>query len=454
MKAILLVFIISFFNVLPAFAQAKKVAVVKLLRGEVEILTLGKTAKLKVEDWVEDGATIKTAEKSFVKLVFVDKSQMNVGPNSEMKIEKFTGKDSGVIDLVKGKIRSQVSKDYLQMQDKDKSKLFIKTPNAVMGVRGTDFMISTNGANTSTVLFEGDIVFNKLDDRGESSPAALEQIVNGGVHIQPGDFSVMDSERNSPTVPARLNVQQFEVLEKSGNFETERKPDSAGGTDTTKSVVPAGLDGAAVANNSDTLKTEVAQASSAGAGSAPATASMANAAGFVSGDSVKPANGSFIHIDSGVIIPPGPGSVLDKNTNTYIPGADTGKVSSDGNYIPPKNVEITNDGKIMVAVPDRVSGTVKVTEVAKPAPTLTAVGAVGIGQVSQVMASNPSLVSAAATPQPVANDILNKSFTPNGLNDISTIQRNIPTGAVTPTESAAANSKTTSDVTVIVNPTP
>src|SRR6476619_7588686 len=112
-----------------AWAQ-KKVAVVKLLKGDVDILTLGKTSKLKVEDWVEDGSVVKTAEKSFVKLVFIDKSQMNIGPSSEMKIEKFGDKDSGVIDLVKGKIRSQVTKDYLQM-DRNKSKLFIKTPNAV-----------------------------------------------------------------------------------------------------------------------------------------------------------------------------------------------------------------------------------------------------------------------------------------------------------------------------------
>jgi hypothetical protein len=122
---------------------SKKVAIVKLLKGEVDVLTLGKTTKLKVEDWVEDGSVVKTGEKSFVKLVFIDKSQMNIGPGSEMKIEKFGEKDSGVIDLVKGKIRSQVTKDYLQM-DRNKSKLFIKTPNAVMGVRGTDFLISTN----------------------------------------------------------------------------------------------------------------------------------------------------------------------------------------------------------------------------------------------------------------------------------------------------------------------
>lgn len=133
---VLFLFMMSF----SAFAQSK-VAVVKLLRGDVDVqMKNKKTMKLKVDDWVENGATIKTGDKSFVKLIFIDKSQMNIGPHSEMKIENVTNKESGVIDLVKGKIRSTVTKDYLQIKDKDKSKLFIKTSNAVMGVRGTDFI--------------------------------------------------------------------------------------------------------------------------------------------------------------------------------------------------------------------------------------------------------------------------------------------------------------------------
>jgi hypothetical protein len=201
MKASTLVLVL-FFSV-SAFAQTK-VAIVKLIRGEADVLTLGKTTKLKVDDWVQNGDVIKTAEKSFVKLIFVDKSLMNVGPKSEMKIESFAGKDSGVIDLVKGKIRAQVTKDYLQIKDRDKSKLFIKTPNAVMGVRGTDFMISTNGTNTATVLFEGEIVFNKLDSREDLSSSRLEEIVDRGVKIYPGEFSVMEANRPLPTVPSRL----------------------------------------------------------------------------------------------------------------------------------------------------------------------------------------------------------------------------------------------------------
>ncbi len=363
MKAVVFTVLLS----LTHSAFAAKVAVVKLVRGEAFVQDVGKTTPLKVDDWVEDGAMVKTHEKSFVKLVFIDKSQMNVGPNSEMKIESFSGKDSGVIDLVKGKIRSQVSKDYLQI-NKDKSKLFIKTKNAVMGVRGTDFMISTNGLNTSTVLFEGEVVFNKLDSNRQMSPAALENIVNSGVRMFPGEFSVMEANRTMPTVPSLLNVQQREKLENNAEFAADRTPSSAN-AEPAKSVVPEGLNGQLVSNNSEVLKNEVAQVAST---NAPAPApSSGNPDGFVKGDMVKPANGSFVHIESGVIIPPGPGSVLDSNTNTYIPGQDSGKVAGDGSYIPPKNVEITNDGKILVKTQD-ASGKPVIVEAKPRSPVVEA----------------------------------------------------------------------------------
>lgn len=158
---------------LPAFAS--KVAIVKIVRGTVTNYVAGKPFTIKAEDWVENGSIIKTSDKSFVKLIFTDKSQMNIGPNSLMRIQNFTGKDSGIIDLVKGKVRTQVSKDYLQI-DKHKSKLFFKTQNAVLGVRGTDFMISTNGKNTATVLFEGEIAFNKYNGAKNLSSDNLEAI--------------------------------------------------------------------------------------------------------------------------------------------------------------------------------------------------------------------------------------------------------------------------------------
>lgn len=324
-----------------AFGQAKKVAVVKIVRGDVDVLSLGKTVKLKIDDWVEDGSVVKTADKSFAKLIFIDKSQMNIGPNSEMKIEKFAANDSGVIDLVKGKIRSQVTKDYLQM-DKGKSKLFIKTPNAVMGIRGTDFMISTNGKTTAAILFEGEVVFNKRDADSTTNTDKLENMVDRGVRMHPGEFSVVDQTRPEPTVPSVLNIEQRETLEKNHSF--DRAPSNSGHEEAKKSVVPEGLDGKAVSNDSGSLNTEVAQTS--GHSVKHAESAGVNPDGYIAGDKVKPANGSFVHVESGIIIPPGKDSVLDTNTNSYIPGPETGKVAADGSFVPPPSMMITNDGQI------------------------------------------------------------------------------------------------------------
>lgn len=431
-------------------AYAGNVAVVKLIRGEVDSINGGKTSRLKVDDWVSDGAVVKTAEKSFVKLVFIDKSQMNIGPASEMKIEKFDDKDSGVIDLVKGKIRSQVTKDYLQIQDKDKSKLFIKTKTAVLGVRGTDFMVSTNGENTATVLFEGEVVFNKLDQTGNISTANLEQIVDQGVRILPGEFSVVELSRPEPTLPAVLNVQQREKLENNVNFESDRTPSSTSTNVEKGSIVPPGLNGTVVSNSSETIKTEIAQAVKTETPGAT-SASKSDAAGFVSGNQVKPANGSFIHVDSGVIIPPDSTGVLDKNTNTYI-SSKNGTVGNDGNFVPPKNVEITSDGKILVSVTDS-AGVVKVQEVAKPVAVVTAnpVNLTNVG--TEIAQSSTSAAASTTATRAPSNDILNKNFVPSGLSDISNNQRNAVGGGIS-TINDAVIIKTHTDTTINVSKEP
>lgn len=332
------------------FAQSK-VAVVKMLRGDASMSENGKTVKLAADQWIPSGVVVKTAEKSFVRLVFIDKSQMNIGPNSEMKIEQFGGGDAGVIDLVKGKIRSQVSKDYLQQKDKDKSKLFIKTPNAVMGIRGTDFLISTNGVNSSAVLFEGEVVFNKVDNAAmrEISTAALEASVDRGVRIFPGEFSVVEANRPNPTVPAVLNVQQIEKLEKNQDFSQDRAPSDQGTQAATKSVVPGGLSGDTVSNKPAALNQELKQVGVSTAALAGDNRKEIDVAkGFVQGDQVKPTNGSFLHVDSGVVVAPPKDAAYDPNTNTFVPTSSVGTVAADGNYQPPKNMTITDSGKILI----------------------------------------------------------------------------------------------------------
>lgn len=418
MKCLLFLFGLVFIS--SVFAGAE-VATATMVRGDVDVLTLGKTKKLEKGQSVEEGSVVKTGEKSFVKLVFTDKSQMNIGPKSEMKIEKFSGKDSGVIDLVKGQIRSQVSKDYLQMQDKSKSKMFIKTSNAVMGIRGTDFMISTNGQATTAVLFEGQVVFNNTTsgDPGTSSDR-LENIVNEGVQMHPGEFSVADPTRSEPTQPALLNIQQRDALEKNENFESDRSP-SSNTSEINKTIVPEGLTGQVVSNSSETLKNEVAKAAGVPieAQEAGRSPTSADPNGMAIGDSIKPANGSFVHLESGVIIPPAPGSILDANTNTYLPAPGNGKVAADGSYIPPKNIEISATGEITKISVD-ANGNQVTQKLPPPSPVF--VGA------PVVVNSSLAPMALGALPPPKMGDFP-PGMSPGGsLLDPTNALRNNPTG--------------------------
>lgn len=305
-----------------------KAAIVKLLRGEAHVISGNQKTKLKVNDWIEAGSTVKTSAKSFLKVIFIDKSQMNIGASSEVKIERFHQKDAGVIGLVKGKIRSQVSKDYLQIDGKNRSKLFIKTSNAVMGIRGTDFLISTTGKNTVAILFEGSVVFNRLNDKRLIDSAKLDDIVDRGVRLFPGEFSAV-GEKGDPTIPALLNVQQREKLEKNVSFVNNDRAASK----PQRSIVPAGLSGSIVSSKPsiDLPKKD-----------SEVRASF-NPDSFIKDGRVKPMNGSFVLVDTATIVQPGSDAVLDESTNTYIATASTGEVKIDGTFEPVKEVSLSTE---------------------------------------------------------------------------------------------------------------
>lgn len=359
-----------------AFAQSK-VAIIKMIRGKATMSEAGKEVKLALEQWIPSGVIVKTAEKSFVRLVFIDKSVMNIGPSSEMKIEQFGGGDAGVIDLVKGKIRSQVSKDYLQQKDKDKSKMFVKTPNAVMGIRGTDFLISTNGVNSSAVLFEGEVVFNKIsnDNARNMNTTALEAAVDRGVRIFPGEFSVVEANRPNPTVPAVLNVQQIEKLESNKDF-TQTSP-AENSAQSGKSIVPNGLSGETVANESSILNKELEQTGVVeNTDNTTKTVNVEVAKGFVSDTEVKPTNGSMIDVETGVIIAPPKDAVFDANSGTFIPSPGTGAVAADGSFTPPPGMDITPTGEVLVKVENQVIKLDKISPVTGEGSTFSDVAKV------------------------------------------------------------------------------
>jgi hypothetical protein len=134
MKMIKIIIAALMLMIMPLALQAQ-VAQVVAIRGTV--LT---TQELKQGDLVEVGQTVVTAQRAFVVLQFKDGARVTVRPNSTMIIEEYSyleGDDAVELNLVQGGMR--VLTGAIAKSDPEAYK--VRTPVALMGVRGTEFSV-------------------------------------------------------------------------------------------------------------------------------------------------------------------------------------------------------------------------------------------------------------------------------------------------------------------------
>lgn len=247
-----------------ASAAESGVAKVMIIKGQAEAkMKDGKIISVKKDQWIKEGAILKTSSKSFVKLLFIDKSQMNLGPESQMEIAKFPKQEAGVINLVTGSLRAKVTKDYMDNKDTDKSKLIIKTKTAAMGVRGTDFQVSFDPSTASTSLdvWEGQVMMANIDPSqlGLASGAIDNLLNNDGVAVKEGTEATADPKSSAPPEVKPMPQDKVEagksdtVVSNSAVAPKDEikavdgtKPTTKGAT--TRDVTPPGVSKSAFAN--------------------------------------------------------------------------------------------------------------------------------------------------------------------------------------------------------------
>lgn len=383
---------------------ADNVAKVVIMRGMVKAkFSDGSVVDVKNDQSLPEGATLQTADKSFVKLLFIDKSQMNLGPNSQMVINAFPKKEAGIITLVKGQIRSQVTKDYMDNEDKDKSKLYIKTKTAAMGIRGTDFQVNYNPVNNNTALitFEGKVAMSHLgkEMRGERlNQAALERVVSSdkAVMVTQGQISAVNlNVAERAMIPTKLGTKQIEALEAN---ETGLK-DPSTNVDSSKQFrnpIPPGADGATFTSSSAEMDKEISKmgldVKQPGIAIAQASAATSNPEGYFNvntGEYKLPA-GSIVDLKTVNIVPPPTNAVFDANSGTFAVPETFGKIDkATGEYKAPAGLALGTDGQF------RVVDTVAYQKAQAPAVE---------DKKERAPASEgaPSPIGAAAPPAPIA----------------------------------------------------
>ena len=116
-------------------------------RGEVIALSNGGSRELKQGDFIYVNDEIMTTNRSFVVLQFEDGAKVTVRPDSTLIIEQYLyngdAGDKAELNLVSGGLRVITG----AMAKSNPENYKVRTPVALMGVRGTEFSIILCGDN-------------------------------------------------------------------------------------------------------------------------------------------------------------------------------------------------------------------------------------------------------------------------------------------------------------------
>lgn len=117
-----------------AYSADPKIGIAKTIANQVEGSVGGQTEKLSPGSGVYPDETVRTGIKGVADLVFIDDTNLSIGPTSEVKLDKFIYDPTGstgsvVIEATRGAFRFVAG-------SQDKRSYQIKTPFGTLGIRG------------------------------------------------------------------------------------------------------------------------------------------------------------------------------------------------------------------------------------------------------------------------------------------------------------------------------
>ena len=117
-----------------AHAQQPRIGDAQSAKNQVEGIVDGKSETISPGSSVYSNETVRTGKAGIANLVFLDNTNLSVGPTSEVKLDKFVYDPSGssgavVIEATRGAFRFVTG-------SQDKRVYQIKTPFGTLGIRG------------------------------------------------------------------------------------------------------------------------------------------------------------------------------------------------------------------------------------------------------------------------------------------------------------------------------
>lgn len=138
----------------PLTAQAQVGQVTRVL-ALAQVVRTGLATPLTVASQVHMNDIVTTGKEARLEITFSDGTILTLGENARLQIDKFvfqpTTRDSGVDLAIKGAFR------FVTGQLSARDGLQVRTPVAIIGIRGTDFFAGPINGIYGVLLFDGNV---------------------------------------------------------------------------------------------------------------------------------------------------------------------------------------------------------------------------------------------------------------------------------------------------------
>ncbi|GAM09366.1 fecR protein [Geobacter sp. OR-1] len=229
------------------YAADDGVGVFSRIDGAVDLMRGGAlpAVPVKAGDPVRSGDFIRTKSNARAEVTFKDGNILKIAQRSRLDVSEYLAAGSGdrrKFNLPRGKVQAVVTKGGTG--ENKGSRFEIHTPNAVAGVRGTDFFVYHDRNVTGILVKEGSVyAFNpKLPQNIVTVPAGTVTTVTAkGAPLPPR--SATDAEKR--------NVEKETTLKQKGNGKSEKKDEADQGQ--TESQQTSGMNGSGAGLASEPL---------------------------------------------------------------------------------------------------------------------------------------------------------------------------------------------------------
>lgn len=195
-----------------------------VVKGDVKIMSGAADITAKVGTKVNQGDLISTGNDARAKIVMSDRNIINISPNTKLKIEEYVSDNTTKnvkLSLLEGKVRNNVEQKY----DNDKNKFQIRTPTAVAGVRGTQFITSYNveSKKTEVITLQGQVEFKNIVSGNGSNK---EQTVI----IGKGEKSTVGASGAAPEPPQKVPPETLKEADRDTSVKNKGGSGTAAAT--------------------------------------------------------------------------------------------------------------------------------------------------------------------------------------------------------------------------------